>query len=111
MTEIKLTKALEGALEIITKEVNKTKHVPLNSVQHLDQSTVNVFVGKKIRELRKERGINMAQISRMLNITYQQMQKYEKGENRINCGKLFMIACALEYDVSAFFPENYSDLN
>ena len=66
-------------------------------------SSVDVHVGGRVRVRR--RLINMTQetMADLILVTFQQVQKYERGSNRISASKLFAIAEALEVPVSYFF--------
>jgi transcriptional regulator with XRE-family HTH domain len=48
-------------------------------------------------------GISQEKLADQLDLTFQQVQKYERGHNRISASKLFQIAQALETDISQFF--------
>ena len=66
-------------------------------------SSVDVHVGGRVRVRR--RLINMTQetLADLIAVTFQQVQKYERGANRISASKLFAIAEALEVPISYFF--------
>ncbi len=53
--------------------------------------------------MRNRRGISQTQLADQLGITFQQVQKYEKGSNRISASTLLEIAKALKFDVLDFF--------
>jgi transcriptional regulator with XRE-family HTH domain len=60
-------------------------------------------VGEKIRTQRLLRGISQTALGEHVGITFQQIQKYEKGVNRVGAGRLQRIAKALDVPVSFFF--------
>jgi transcriptional regulator with XRE-family HTH domain len=60
-------------------------------------------VGEKIRAQRIVRGLSQTELGNKLGITFQQIQKYEKGSNRVSAGRLKQIAETLEVPVSFFF--------
>jgi transcriptional regulator with XRE-family HTH domain len=60
-------------------------------------------VGRRVRALRLERGLTQMSLGDHLGLTFQQVQKYEKGTNRIGAGRLQQIAEILKVPVSAFF--------
>ncbi len=64
---------------------------------------VDKFVGGKIYSLRLAKGLSRQQLSKVIGVTHQQLQKYEKGTNRISVGRLVLIAKALSKDVSYFY--------
>jgi transcriptional regulator with XRE-family HTH domain len=64
---------------------------------------VDFHVGERIRERRAELGLTQEDLGRALRISYQQIQKYETGANRVSAGRLFEIATALNVGISYFF--------
>ncbi|MCG8493535.1 MAG: helix-turn-helix domain-containing protein [Sneathiellales bacterium] len=66
---------------------------------------INMHVGSRLRKRRAALGLTQTQLAEALGISYQQVQKYETGSNRITAGRLFVIANLLEVDVSFFFNE------
>ena len=64
---------------------------------------IDVYVGTKIRLTRAARGISQQQLSDMLSISFQQLQKYERGINRISASRLWEISQALGVKISYFF--------
>lgn len=65
----------------------------------------DIEVGRRLRIFRIRKTLSQAVLAGRLGITFQQLQKYEKGENRIVAGRLKRIADILEVPVAAFFPE------
>jgi transcriptional regulator with XRE-family HTH domain len=66
---------------------------------------IDVYVGRRLRDRRQELGISQGRLGRQLGITFSQIQKYEKGSNRIGAGRLFHIASILGVPVQYFFEE------
>ena len=66
-------------------------------------SEVDQIVGKNLRRIRREKGMTQTQLSDELELTFQQIQKYERGVNRIAVGRLPGFARALKCDVDDFF--------
>lgn len=62
-------------------------------------------VGLRITALRKAKGLSQTALGQALGITFQQVQKYEKGHNRVGAGRLQEIAQLLDVPVSALFDE------
>ncbi len=71
---------------------------------------VDIHVGKRLRLKRTILGMSQEELAKNLGITFQQVQKYEKGVNRIGSSRLFDIAQVLGVPVSFFFDE-YGDSN
>jgi len=62
-------------------------------------------IGEKIRYYRNFRGVTLKKLAEELNITSQQLQKYEKGMNRITTERLEEISLILDIPVSYFFND------
>jgi transcriptional regulator with XRE-family HTH domain len=60
-------------------------------------------LGQRVRSRRLEIGMSQEKLAELLGITFQQVQKYEKGVNRIAASRLLDIAAALQQPVSRFF--------
>ena len=63
----------------------------------------DVAIGQTLRALRLDRGLSQSQLGEKVGVTFQQMQKYEKGVNRVSAGRLARIATALGVPVTAFY--------
>ncbi len=63
-------------------------------------------IGQKIREIRKKKGISQMGLAEKVGLSFQQIQKYEKGISKISVSRLFQIANALNVDIYTFFEEN-----
>jgi transcriptional regulator with XRE-family HTH domain len=73
-------------------------------------SPVDVRVGGNVRIWRMIRGLSQAQLAKRLGVTFQQVQKYEAGTNRIGTGRLVKIAAILGIPISTLFEgTNASD--
>jgi transcriptional regulator with XRE-family HTH domain len=68
-------------------------------------SSVDVAVGRNVRIWRMNRGFSQAQLARRLGVTFQQVQKYETGSNRIGTSRLVMIAAILDIPIPALLEE------
>jgi transcriptional regulator with XRE-family HTH domain len=66
---------------------------------------VDVFVGRRIRTRRLLLDMNQQQLARALGVTFQQVQKYESGANRVSASRLWEIAAVLNMPIAYFFPE------
>jgi transcriptional regulator with XRE-family HTH domain len=64
---------------------------------------VDVEVGQRIRLHRLQSGLSQTELAKQLGITFQQVQKYEKGVNRVGAGRLTKIAQVLGVPVTTFF--------
>src|SRR3954470_9271146 len=64
---------------------------------------VDIEVGHRIRIERLARGLSQTALANQLGVTFQQVQKYEKGVNRVGAGRLTKIAEVLGIEVATFF--------
>jgi len=65
--------------------------------------SLDVEIGQRVRTFRLHKGLSQEKLADQLGITFQQVQKYEKGTNRIGAGRLQRIANVLEIPVADFF--------
>ena len=76
------------------------------------QNAVDLHVGRQIRFRRNFLGMTQQDLARRLDITFQQVQKYERGANRVGASRLWDISQILKTDISFFFdnmPKAVSD--
>ena len=66
-------------------------------------SKVDQFIGDKVFQMRLALGLSRQELASIINVTHQQLQKYEKGINRISVGRLLLIADALGRNVEYFY--------
>jgi transcriptional regulator with XRE-family HTH domain len=66
---------------------------------------VDVAVGARIRLLRKMRGLSQQALAEAAGVTFQQIQKYERGSNRVSASMLARIAQTLQAPVAEMFGE------
>ncbi len=64
---------------------------------------IDVYVGSRIHELRILKGWSQNKLASMLGITFQQIQKYEKGTNRISASRLWYISQLTGVSIDYFF--------
>jgi transcriptional regulator with XRE-family HTH domain len=69
---------------------------------------VDLYVGGRIRMRRRTLGVSQEKLAEDLGLTFQQVQKYERGANRVSASKLYEIARSLSTPV-AFFFEGLND--
>jgi len=66
-------------------------------------SGIDRVVGQRIRWRRRELKLSQEQLAELLSLTFQQVQKYEKGVNRVSAGRLFEISMAMGVPVNYFY--------
>jgi transcriptional regulator with XRE-family HTH domain len=74
---------------------------PLRPKGHADKA--DALIGQKIRAWRERSRFSQARLGKAIGLTFQQIQKYERGANRVSASKLFEIADALGVDVGYFY--------
>jgi transcriptional regulator with XRE-family HTH domain len=67
------------------------------------RTSVDAFVGGRIKQRRKALGMSQTDLGEALGVTFQQIQKYERGNNRVGAGALYKMADALKVPISYFF--------
>jgi transcriptional regulator with XRE-family HTH domain len=65
-------------------------------------------IGRRIRALRLERGLSQTELGNLLGVTFQQIQKYEKGANRVAAGRLQRVAESLDVPITFFYSGSTS---
>ena len=72
------------------------------------ETNFNLHIGKKIKFRRLELGLTQTKVGNATNITFQQIQKYEKGTNGVSALRLLQLANFLKVPVTYFY-EGYSE--
>ena len=67
-------------------------------------NAIDVHVGMRVRLRRRLMGFSQERLAAGLGLSFQQVQKYESGANRISAGTLFELAESLGKPVQWFFP-------
>jgi transcriptional regulator with XRE-family HTH domain len=70
---------------------------------------VDAHVGARLRQRRMLLGISQEQLAEMLGLTFQQVQKYERGTNRVSASRLFQLARSLDTPITWFFDDMEGD--
>ncbi len=64
---------------------------------------IDIHVGERIRKRRRALGVSQDWLAEQLGLTFQQVQKYERGANRVSASKLYQVARALQASIPYFF--------
>lgn len=72
-------------------------------------NSINVIIGNNIKCIRKTLGLSQDDLGSILNITCQQISKYEIGEDSISAGKLLTLSQTLKVDISDFYRGSLDD--
>ena len=81
----------------------QTRRTPQAKTGKKSPQPTDIAVGARVRRLRQARGMSQEKLGEHLGITFQQIQKYEKGTNRIGAGRLSQIARVLDVEVAKLF--------
>ena len=74
------------------------------------EENFNVHLGRKLRMRRLSLGLTQTKVANAINVTFQQIQKYEKGTNGVSSSRLMQLAVFLKVPVNYFY-EDYIDNN
>ena len=66
---------------------------------------VDAYVGARISLRRSALGLSQSALAQRIGVSFQQVQKYETGQNRISASRLHRVAAVLGASVESFFPE------
>lgn len=67
------------------------------------------YAGIKLREVRQSKNVSQRELASRVNVTFQQIQKYEKGINRMSVGVMYDICTALEISPASFLKVCYKE--
>ncbi|WP_375683332.1 helix-turn-helix domain-containing protein [Bartonella sp. AP3QHHD] len=74
-------------------------------MQTKNPNFIDILIGKRIRQRRIAMGLSQKELGSYLGVSFQQIQKYEKGFNRVSAGCLLKIAQKLEVPISFFYAD------
>ena len=86
-----------------SRSADKRPRMPANLDPDRAPNPVDIHVGSRIRLRRKALGISQDRLANALGLTFQQVQKYERGSNRVSASKLYEIARTLRASIAYFF--------
>lgn len=93
---------VERNIELADRKPRRKRH---RSVAEDGPEAVDLHVGSRIRLRRTLMGWSQSELGKALRVTFQQIQKYERGSNRVSASTLYRIASALDVPVSFFFDD------
>lgn len=79
--------------------------VPTNDRRDSGPNPVDVHVGSRVRLRRTLLGMSQEKLGEAIGLTFQQVQKYERGANRVGASRLFDLSRVLDVPVGFFFDE------
>ena len=77
------------------------------------EENFNAHLGKKLRMRRLSLGLTQTKVAQAINVTFQQIQKYEKGTNGVSSNRLMQLSQFLKVPIIYFFEDfkDFKDLN
>ena len=72
------------------------------------EENFNIHLGKKLRMRRLSLGLTQTKVANAINVTFQQIQKYEKGTNGVSSSRLIQLSNFLKVPITYFF-DDYSE--
>lgn len=86
-----------------SKANDNMKKAKRKSTSPRSPSAVDKYIGRRVRECRLALHMSQTEIAGILGVSFQQIQKYEKGMNRVSAGRLFDICKVLKVSLSSMF--------
>ena len=76
------------------------------------EENFNIHLGKKLRMRRLSLGLTQTKVAQAINVTFQQIQKYEKGTNGVSSNRLMQLSSYLKVPITYFFEDfkNFNDI-
>ncbi len=88
----------------ILKNSQEIKRKSQDKIHDIDRE-----VGQRLRIARNAKGVSQDQLGKAVGLTFQQIQKYERGANRISCSRLWEFSKLLDVKMSYFFNDSDDD--
>lgn len=71
------------------------------------KTITSIEIGAALKQRRRELGISQEKLAEILNVSYQQVQRYESGVNKLNVENIQLIAETLSVPITFFFSSDY----
>ena len=84
-----------------TNLTNQSSQTSPSSARKADE--IDRFIGTQVRRRRRQLGLSQQQVAERLGISYQQVQKYETGVNRLTAGRLYLLSQIFGSPIETFF--------
>jgi len=78
--------------------------------KNIEAKDINTAIGNKIKIYRYEKGLSRDALAKKINITHQQLAKYENGDNNISVGKLVLLTKALNKKLADFIDTGNNEI-
>ena len=80
-------------------------------MSRIKEKSIDAHIGSRLRLRRLMRGISQESLGELLSVTFQQVQKYEKGTNRVSASRLYEMAQILDVPIDYFFDGLTDDMS
>lgn len=80
-----------------------SNHIQRGRLYNGDANPIDVHVGTVLKQMRISKNLSQEQLGEAVGLSFQQIQKYEHGMNRIGASRLYDISCVLNVPINAFF--------
>jgi transcriptional regulator with XRE-family HTH domain len=84
------------------------KKAKASKVKPRSATAVDAYIGTRMRERRLALNMSQEELGNALGVTFQQIQKYERGQNRVSAGRLFEVCKVLKVPLSSMFESDPS---
>jgi transcriptional regulator with XRE-family HTH domain len=71
-------------------------------INHRRSTSVDAYVGCRLKQRREDLGMSQERLAELLGLSFQQVQKYERGLNRVGASRLFQLCGLLSVDPSFY---------
>jgi transcriptional regulator with XRE-family HTH domain len=100
-----LSHAAVAAADTTVARIDPVRQEPDRAEKESRPSPIDVHVGTRIRLRRTLMGMSQERLGEALGLTFQQVQKYERGVNRVGASRLFDLSRVLDVPISFFFDD------
>jgi transcriptional regulator with XRE-family HTH domain len=91
------------------KRVMAAKQLPVSRTGQ--PNPIDIHVGRRVRQRRTLLGLSQEKLGEAVGLTFQQIQKYERGANRISASRLYALSNVLDVSVPFFFEEMPAEIS
>ena len=101
---------MAGKTKKSTKSKKPNHKSPSPSGRGLGPNAIDVYVGQRMRQRRVLLGLTQEGLAGLLGVTFQQVQKYERGTNRMSASRLYDVSHVLDIPIQWFFDNMNTDV-
>lgn len=99
---------IENSAEASISNLEKANNIQLENdqeEQYQAEQAVDQAIGKRLKQIRVFKNITQHELGKAIEVTFQQIQKYESGRNRISASVLFSLSRFLQVPIGFFFDK------